>query len=306
MELNYKHLHYFWVVAKEGGITRAAERLGISPQTISGQLSTLEREIGRALFHQVGRRLELTEAGREALRYADEIFMIGRRLQAALADPELGATTTLTIGVVDSVAKLVAYKILEPLMQQDKLRLVCHEGSVEELMLALARHKLDVVLSDRDPGQSRQLNLTCRRVAGCPVGIFAVKSLLDRLDPDRSGRLPEGAPLLLPSQRSSLRARLDVWLDAHAPTSVRIVGEFDDSALLKTFGAQGAGYFPAASVLKDALLAQYGAELVCMVSEIGEDYYLLSYAARLPNVSVEKLVSASAEVMEKLGGSTAQ
>lgn len=292
-ELNYKHLHYFWTVAKEGGVARAAERLGLSPQTISGQLGKLEREMGRTLFQQVGRRLELTEAGREALRYADEIFLLGERLRDALDDPQLGQASRLTVGIADSVPKLVAYQLLAPLVgATPQLRLVCHEGDFDELVSALSRHKLDIMLSDRDLGQAQQRRLVARRLASCPIGIYAARSLLAQPGSARSRAELSQAPMLMPSKRSSMRARLDAWLDAEG-LRPSIVGEFDDSALLTTFGGNGAGYFPAATVLTEMLSRQYDAELVTELSEVSEDYYAISLPARLPNRHVERLLQAA-------------
>ncbi|QNM95851.1 LysR family transcriptional regulator [Chitinimonas koreensis] len=288
-ELNYKHLHYFWTVAHEGGVARAAERLDVSPQTISGQLSKLERDLGRALFRQEGRRLVLTEAGREALRLADEIFLLGERLQEVLADPELGQAARLVVGIADSVPKLVAWQLLSPLVESTpNLRLTCHEGEFDELVSALSRHKLDVVLSDRDLGPALQHRLRARRVAASPIGLFATGALRARHGADL-----RQAPLLLPSRRSSLRARLERWLESEG-LRPPIVGEFDDSALLTTFGGNGAGFFPAATVLADMLAAQYGAELVRELPELSEDYYAVAPAARLANPLVARLMGMEA------------
>ncbi|MDN3579198.1 LysR family transcriptional regulator [Chitinimonas viridis] len=292
-ELNYKHLHYFWTVAKEGGIARAAERLGLSPQTISGQLGKLEREMGRALFRQAGRRLELTEAGREALRYADEIFLLGEQLQEFLANPQLVQASRLTVGIADSVPKLVAYKLLAPVLQASpSVRLVCHEGEFEELISALSRHKLDVVLSDRDLGQGGQRRLVGRRVASWPIGIYANRTLLARQLEAERGVVPQRAPMLLPSKRSFLRSRLDAWLDAQGLNPV-VVGEFDDSALLTTFGGNGVGYFPAATMLAETLARQYDAELVVVLPELHEDYYAISTPSRLPSPHITALLRAA-------------
>ncbi|WP_269532956.1 LysR family transcriptional regulator [Chitinimonas sp. BJYL2] len=288
-ELNYKHLHYFWMVAKEGGVARAADRLGISPQTISGQLGKLERELGRALFRQEGRRLALTEAGREAMQIADEIFLLGERLQDTLADPQLGMAARLNIGLADSVPKLVAYQLLAPLLTGN-LRLSCHEGDFDELISGLSRHKLDVVLSDRDLSQGQQRQLMARRLATSPIGIFASRTLLaDRQAASGSAAL-QGAPLLLPSRRSSLRARLELWLEAEGLRPL-VVGEFDDSALLTTFGSHGAGYFPAATVLQGMLATQYGVQLLVEVPSIREEYYAIAAPARVANPQVEKLMA---------------
>ncbi|PHV11203.1 LysR substrate-binding domain-containing protein [Chitinimonas sp. BJB300] len=292
-ELNYKHLHYFWTVAKEGGVARAAERLGVSPQTISGQLGKLERDIGRTLFTQVGRRLELTEAGREALRYADEIFLLGERLREALDEPALGQASRLTVGIADSVPKLVAYKLLAPVVEASpQLRLVCHEGEFDELTSALSRHKLDIVLSDRDLGQAQQRRLVARRLASCPIGIYAARSLLEKPGAARNIADFSHAPMLLPSKRTSMRTRLDVWMDAEGLTP-NVVGEFDDSALLTTFGGNGAGYFPAATVLTEMLSRQYDAELVIELSDVNEGYYAISLPSRLPNLHVARLLQSA-------------
>ena len=148
--LNYRHLYYFWVAAKEGGVTRAAERLGVAVQTISMQLALLEKSIGKTLFAPQGRRLVLTEAGRVALNYADQIFLLGEQLQETLAEDDVGKSLRLTVGISDSLPKMIAYRLLEPALQMPQfVRMECYDGTFETLLADLALHKLDVVLTDR-------------------------------------------------------------------------------------------------------------------------------------------------------------
>lgn len=288
--MNFKHLHYFWRVAKAGSIASAAAQLGLSPQTISGQITTLEHSLGRALFRQVGRRLELTEAGHAAMRYADEIFLLGEQLRDTMADPDLSSATRLTVGIADSVPKLVAYELLAPILAATpSLRLICHEGENDELIASLARHKLDLVLADRDLGHAPPRSLLSKRVAMYPIGLFAAQALLASGEGASTRQLIQTLPMLLPSKRSYLRARIDAWLEAEGFTP-SVVGEFDDSALLTTFGGNGVGLFPAATMLAPMLARQYDAQLVTALPDIHEAYFAISTASRMQNPHWAKLL----------------
>ena len=158
--LNYRHLYYFWVAAKEGGVTRAAERLGVAVQTISMQLALLEKSIGKTLFAPQGRRLVLTEAGRVALNYADQIFLLGEQLQETLAEDDVGKSLRLTVGISDSLPKMIAYRLLEPALKLPQfVRMECYDGTFETLLADLALHKLDVVLTDRPTNAKSSLRV---------------------------------------------------------------------------------------------------------------------------------------------------
>ena len=187
--LNYKHLHYFWVVAQEGSITRAAERLGVAVQTISGQLSLLERQLGKALFNSQGRGLVLSDAGRLALGYADQIFQLGDALGEAVRNSDSESTLRLRAGITDGIPKLLAYRLLSSVTSMPlDIRLVCDEGEFETLLADLALHRLDVVLTDRAAPVGGNLKVFSTRLGDFATGLFAIPELVDRYAPDFPAR----------------------------------------------------------------------------------------------------------------------
>lgn len=287
--LNYRHLHYFWVVAKEGSLTRAAARLGVTVQTISGQLSQLERDLGKALLAPQGRGLALTEAGRLALGYADQIFHLGEQLQEALEDQGEQGVLRLTVGIVDAVPKLAASRLLEGVLALPQgVRLVCFEGGFDELMADLALHKLDVVLSDRPQASTANLRVFTHPLGEYEMSLFGTPALAARYRSDFPASL-KGAPLLLPTRNVALRTRLEQWLEARG-LRPRIVGEFEDNALLNAFGRTGLGLFPAASGLADEVAMQLQAERVGELSGVCDQFYAISNERRIRHPGVEAIL----------------
>lgn len=298
--LNYKHLHYFWVVAQEGSITRAAERLGVAVQTISGQLSLLERQIGKALFNSQGRGLVLSEAGRLALGYADQIFQLGDALVEAVQHSDTESTLRLRAGISDGIPKLLAYRLLSKVtaMPAD-VRLICDEGEFETLLADLALHRLDVVLTDRPAPVGGNLKLFSTRLGDFATALYGTPELLERHGTDFPNSL-EGAPLLLPTRHNALRGRIDRWLES---TQIRpkIVGEFEDSALLTTFGRGGLGMFPAPLALADQVAIQLNAEPLGGMAGVSEQIYAISNERRIRHPAIEVLCAASPELAGSAG-----
>lgn len=287
--LNYRHLHYFWVVAKEGSLTRAAARLGVTVQTISGQLSQLERDLGKALLAPQGRGLALTEAGHLVLGYADQIFHLGEQLQEALEDHGDQAALRLTVGIVDAVPKLAASRLLDGVLAlPQSVRLICYEGGFDELMADLALHKLDVVLSDRPLASAANLRVFTHPLGEYAMSLFGAPALAARYREDFPASL-KGAPLLLPTRNVALRTRLEQWLEARG-LRPRIVGEFEDNALLNAFGRNGLGLFPAASGLADEVAQQLQAERVGELSGVRDQFYAISNERRIRHPGVEAII----------------
>lgn len=289
--LNYRHLYFFWVVAKEGSITQAAERLGLAIQTISTQLGLLEQSIGKSLFAPQGRRLVLTEAGRIALRYADQIFLLGEQMQDALADSEIGRTMRLTVGLSDSLPKLIASRVLQAALQlPEKIKLVCYEDRFETLLGDLSVHKLDVVLADRPVQSGTTLRVFSHLLGESDIMLFGVPILAQKYGPGFPGSL-NGAPLLLPTRNNAIRGRIDHWFETH---NLRpdIVGEFDDNALLNTFGRNGMGLFPAPSALIKDVEAQFGAMPVGELQNVHEQFYAISNERKIKHPAVDAILSA--------------
>jgi LysR family transcriptional activator of nhaA len=287
---NFRHLYYFWVVAKEGSITRAAERLGLAVQTVSTQLTLLEQSVGKALFSQQGRRLVLTEPGRLALNYADQIFLLGEQMQEALDEADT-ARTRLTVGISDSLPKLTAYRLLEAATQLPKpVRLVCFEDQFEALLGDLALHKLDVVLTDREMRSGTTLRVFSHLLFESDTMVVGAPELAATYAEGFPGNL-NGAPFLLPTRNNALRGRIDEWFELH---NVRpdVVGEFEDNALLNTFGRRGLGLFFAPAALAQDMAEQFGSVLVGLVPQVREQFYAISNERKIKHPAVEAILAA--------------
>ena len=289
--MNFRHLYYFWVVAKEGGITRAATRLGLAVQTISTQLSLLEQSIGKSLFQQQGRRLVLTEPGRLAMAYADQIFLLGEQMQEALGDTDSGKTR-LTVGISDSLPKLTAFRLLESTLRlATPVRLVCYEDQFDALLAELALHKLDVVLTDRAVRSGTTLRVFSHMLFESDTMIVGTPALASKYTNNFPASL-SGAPFLLPTRNNALRGRIDEWFELH---HVRpdIVGEFEDTALLNTFGRSGAGLYFATAALASDLADQFGAVLVGRVPQVREQVFAISNERKIKHLAVEEILSSA-------------
>jgi LysR family transcriptional activator of nhaA len=289
--INFRHLYYFWVVAKEGGITQASKRLNLAIQTISSQLSLLEESVGKALFTQQGRRLVLTEAGRLALSYADKIFLLGEQMQEALAEAD-SSRTRLTVGISDSLPKLTAYKLLEATATLDRpVRLVCYEDQFEALLGELALHKLDVVLTDREVRAGTSLGVFSHQLFESETIVVGTPALA-QVYREAFPRNLNGAPFLLPTRNNALRGKIDEWFDTHG-VRPDVVGEFEDNALLNTFGRRGLGLFFAPAVLATEMEEQFGAVLVGRVPQVREQFYAISNERKIQHPAVEAILAAA-------------
>lgn len=284
-QLNYKHLHYFWAVAKAGSIARASEQLHLTPQTISGQLSLFEAVQGEQLFKKSGRNLELTEAGRLVLSYAEEIFSLGQELEQVLHHRPTARTVQLRVGVSDAVAKAVAYRLLEPALSLPQtLRINCREGKLNYLLAELAMHKLDIVISDTPMPPIVNVRGYTHQLGECGISFFATKALVQQY-PVAFPACLDAAPLLLPGEDSALRSKLMHWLSTQQ-LHPRIAGEFDDSALMSAFGQAGAGFFAAPSSIADMVMRQYDVCLVGHTEEIREQFYAISVQRKITHPAV--------------------
>ena len=292
--INYKHLHYFWAVAREGGVARASERLHLTPQTISGQLSLLEDHLGAALFSRVGRNLELTETGRLVLSYADEIFSLGDELEEVIHQLPAGRPQLFRVGVVDVLPKSIAHRILQPALRMtEPVRMICHEASLDALLAELTVHRLDLVLADRPIPPRVSTRGFSHKLGECGVSFFATEKLEQQL----KGVFPrclDGAPLLLPSSGNQLRSGIDQWLNK-LRLHPRMVAEFDDSALMKAFGQEGAGIFIAPAAIEAEVAAQYQVKAIGRVDELKEHFYAISVERRITHPVVSILLETARE-----------
>jgi LysR family transcriptional regulator, transcriptional activator of nhaA len=303
--MNFKHLHYFWTVARSGGVARASERLHLTPQTVSAQIKLLEDQLGTALFRPAGRGLELTEAGRLALSYADEIFALGDDLKSALASHRGAPVLPFRVGITDVMPKSLAYQLLSPTAGlETPVRLICREGKLDRLLAELALHRLDMVLADRPLPAHINVRGYSHKLGECALAFFAAPELA-RGCTDFPACLDD-APLLLPGDDATVRPRIEAWLEKNR-LAPRVVGEFDDGALMMAFGQAGGGHFPAPSVLAEAIEAQYGVCRVGEVEEIQDVFYAITGERHITNPAVLAVTNASLGMPTKLmaGATTA-
>lgn len=290
--LNYHHLYYFWTVAREGSITAACRRLLLAQPTISMQLRQLETALGEPLFTRRGRRLELTETGRTAFRYADEIFGLGRELLDTLRDRPTGRPVRLTVGISDVVPKWIAYRLLEPALHlPQSARLTCREERPDRLWLALGEYELDMVLADAPLGGSVPLRVFNHLLGECGTSLLAAPSLAARL----SRRFPDSmqqAPWLLPTREAAVRRSLDQWFDERG-IRPHVVGDFEDSALIKAFGQAGVGVFPVPTAIEAYVCKQYHVRVVGRLPELRERFFAITLGRKLKNPAVLAVVEAA-------------
>ena len=284
--LNYHHLLYFWVVAKEGSITAAARELRLAQPTISGQIRNLEGVLGVKLFTHKGRRLVLTDAGRVAYRYADEIFSLGREFQDTVKGLPTGRQLRVVVGVSDVIAKSIVQRILEPAFRLEQpVRVVCRENrSIEAFMGELAMNTVDVILSDAPAGPGTSVRTFNHLLGECGTSFFAAPALARALRPKFPDSL-DGAPALLPSGDSTFRRSLRSWFEAHHLRPA-IRAELDDAALATVLAEAGIGVFAAPDVIASELRKRYAVELVGKAREIRQRFYAISVERKLKNPAV--------------------
>ena len=291
--MNYKHLYYFLQVAKSGSVTRASELLHLTPQTISGQIQTLEDALGSALFSKSGRGLVLTEAGRLALGYAEEIFSVGAELEEAVRElPKKGRLLEFRVGVADAVPKSIAYRLIEPATElPEPVRVVCREWKLDSLLSELALHRLDLVISDAPIPPSVSVRAFSHRLGSSAVSFFAAPAVLKQC----KGSFPsclDGAAMLMPGEDSAVGKRLRAWLKARS-LHPRVVGEFDDSALAKEFGRHGAGVFIGPAVLAREIAKQYNVKALGVAAEVLDEFFAISVERRITHPCVVAITDAA-------------
>ncbi len=290
--LNYKHLHYFWVITKSGGVAKAGEQLHVTPQSISGQMRLLEAAIGGPLWRRAGRKLELTDTGHLVFDYADRLFTVGEELKDALRDRPSTTTSTFRVGVTGSVVKVVAYRMVAPaLTLQPPPRLVCREGRFAELLALLSVHQLDLVISDRAMPSSMNVRGYNHLLVQGGMTFLATPAMAKRLRKGFPHSL-NGAPLMLPGGDAAIRPKLLRWLDQHQ-IRPQILGDFDDTAVMKAFGQAGAGVFPMPSMVATEIAAQFHVAAVGSTDEVLHQVYAISGERRLTNAAVVAINDAA-------------
>jgi LysR family transcriptional activator of nhaA len=291
--MNFKHLYYFWVTAKAGGVMRAGEQLHTTPQTLSGQIKLLEDWLGRKLFQKSGRNLELTEDGHLALGYADQIFTLGAELETAVRQAHGGQRVLdFKVGVADSVTKSVAYRLLEPALSvAEPVRLICSEGKFPDLLAQLALNRLDLVIADEPMSKRISVKAFNHALGRTNMSFFCTPGLKAQL----KGPFPEclnGAPLLIQGAQASVRQQLEGWLTRYQ-IHPRIIGEFDDGALMTAFGREGRGVFMGPSVMEAETAAQFGVEVLGRSDELVEEFFAVSVERRITHPCVVAITDAA-------------
>jgi len=295
--VNYQHLHYFWVVAREGSIRAAGEELRLAPSTISTQLKQLSEHFGNDLFERSGRRLVMTEFGRHIFRYADEMFMTSREMLDFVHGRQPGHPMRLDVGVAAVVPKLLANKFIEPALEMDdSVHLVIREDRQDRLLADLALHHLDVVITDSPIGPEARVRAFTHTLGSCGIQFLAAPGVAEKLE----GEFPEcldGAPFLLPTSETALRRMLDHWFDAQGLRPF-VVAEIDDSALLKVFGQHGHGVFAAPDVIGAEIQRQYQVQSIGHASRLRERFYAVSVERKLKHPAVARIKSLAAALLD--------
>ena len=292
--LNFKHLRYFWMVAKTGSIARAAAQLHLTPQSISGQLSEFSSTLGVELFRRSGRNLELTDAGRRILSYAEDIFATGDELLGALRDQITKKILPFHVGIADNVSKSVAYRLVEPALKlAEPVRLICREGRLASLLAELAIHRLDMIIADRVMPTNLNVRGYSHLLGGSGLTVFGTRSLAKELSGDFPALL-DNAPFLLPGEDVAIRPKLIQWLEANN-LHPHIVGEFDDSALIKAFGQAGAGLFVAPTAIATHVCEQYKVMVIGRIDSVVEHLYAITTERQITHPAIAAISKTARE-----------
>lgn len=288
--LNYHHLRYFWAVAREGSLRRAAEKLHVSPPSVSAQIGELEEALGEKLFRRSGRGNVLTDAGQIALRYADEIFSLGRELANAVKQRPTAQALRLHVGVADSFPKLVTQQILQPVFAMPQpVHVICREGKVEDLLAQLVAHRLDVVLADEPAPGSLKVRVFNHPLGECGVTFCAGPRLAAAL---RRGfpRSLDRAPALLPAEGAGLRRSLDRWFQS-LKIAPQIVAEFEDAALMKVMASDGRGFIPVPSIVAQEAVDRFSLRIVGATDKCRDQFFAITAERRIDHPAVAVLTS---------------
>jgi len=291
-QINLKHLRYFWVVASEGSIARASETLHLTPQTISGQLRKLEESVGDNLFEKAGRNLVLSDTGRLVFSYADEMFRLGNELQDLLEGRPPDKELVLNVGVAMVVPKLLAYRVLEPVMHMpEQVRLVCREAPLVDLLADLSVHKLDLVLADSPVSPALHVRAYNHVLGESQISFFAKGRDTKHLREGFPHSL-DGASMLMPTAGSALRRAMDQWLEREG-IRPRIVAEFEDRALMKAFGEAGTGIFTSPTTVEEDVMAKYNVQVIGRTDAVRERFYAISAERRIKHPAVATITTAA-------------
>jgi LysR family transcriptional activator of nhaA len=287
--LNYHHLYYFWMVAKEGTISAAADKLHLARTTLSTQIRELEKSAENDLFKRSGRYLELTEYGQNVYTYAEEIFALGRELKEYMSTGRYGSMKKFVVGMPDVVPKIIAFELLKPALDHpDELQIVVYEGKLTELLTDLAFHRLDLILSDASAPPTIDVRAYSHRLGECGLSFLAAPQLAKKFRKGFPSSLTS-APVALPTDHTAVRRSLDQWLDDN-DIHPQIVAEFEDSGLLKVFGQSGRGIVPIPTAIEKEVKKQYGMQLVGRLQDVIDKFYAISVEKRVQHPATRAIV----------------
>lgn len=295
-QLNFNHLQYFYAVAKEGSVTRAAQAMHVTPQTVSGQLATFEEYIGAPLFERHGKRLEPNSLGQTALRYADDIFNLGNELSRTLASHDVGKVANFNVGIVDAIPKVMVFEMLNNCFDLDsRFILECHEADLSSLLADLSINKLDLIISDQPLPTGVSVRAISHYLGQSGVTFFSSKEDSEKyqLDFPRSLHL---APFLMPGRGSAQYQNLISWF-VQSKIAPKIVAEFDDSALLKFFGQTGRGVFCVSSAVERDVLAQFDVAIIGRIESVSDRYYGISPERKIKHPAVDSVLAAAEKLL---------
>ncbi len=298
--INYHHLYYFWTTARLGSIVKASKELSLSRPTISSQIKQLEDVLGQKLFQKSGRNIELTRFGRDVMSYSNDIFGTGEKLREFVSSGVSKKKTELTIGVSDVLPKLIAYKLISPIMQENKqVKISIREGAAPDLLAQLATGKLDSVFCDEPVNSRMDIRVFHHKLGDSGLSFFCSKQLLDSQESLVFPECLNHLPILLPSRRSNIRRSINVWFEQNK-ISPEIVAEFDDSALMKVFGQNHMGVFVSPTIVKEAILERK--DIVCIGStkEIRDTFYMISTQKKIMNPLLMKLTKKAKSILIKI------
>jgi LysR family transcriptional regulator, transcriptional activator of nhaA len=283
--LNYHHLFYFWTVARDGSIASASKALRLAPPTVSEQIRSLEESLGVKLFEKEGRNLVLTEAGRVAYEYAEEIFSRGQEMTDVLSGRTAGRMSRFTLGIADAVPKLIAYRLILPALKlPDPIRLICREGDPDKLLSQLAIHEIDLVISDAPLDPALRIRAFTHLLGQSGLSFFVNPRLAKRLK-TRFPKCLDGLPFLMPADNTDLRRSLEHWLDVQGVRPI-VVGEFEDSALAAVFSEAAMGAFAAPTPTEAQVKRQYDLSVLGRTRDIVASFYAISLDRRLKHPAV--------------------
>ncbi len=295
-QLNFHHLQYFHAVAKEGSVTRAAEVMNVTPQTVSGQISTFEEYIGAPLFTREGKRLEPNSLGQITLRYADDIFNLGNELSRTLATQDAGQGANFNVGIVDVIPKVMVYEMLNDCFDLDnRFILECHEGDLPSLLADLSINKLDLIISDQPLPIGVSVRAMNHYLGSSGVTFFTKKDKSHQYINDFPNSL-HNAPFLMPSKKSAQFQSLISWF-VQSKIAPNIVAEVDDSALLKFFGQTGRGIFCVASAVEHDVLKQFDVDVIGRIDSLSDRYYGILPERKIKHPAVDTVLEAAKKLL---------